>query len=84
MQSQWEVLVAAMRDSPITLKLQPKEAAEYDVSVRLEPSGDGTRLTWEHTGFTGVDGFVVSRILGSVRRKMLREWRPAVLAAEAG
>ncbi|HWA26003.1 MAG TPA: ATP-binding protein [Lacunisphaera sp.] len=38
-QSQWEVLLAAGRDHPISLKLQPKEAAEFDVLVRLEPAG---------------------------------------------
>ncbi len=38
-QSQWEVLVAATRERAITLKLQPKEAAEFDVLVRLEPTG---------------------------------------------
>jgi len=39
-QSQWEVLLAATRERPITLRLQPKEAAEFDVLVRLEPTGD--------------------------------------------
>ena len=39
-QAQWDVLVAAAREQPITLKLQPKEAASFDVSVRLERSGD--------------------------------------------
>ncbi len=38
-QSQWEVLLAATRDRPITLKLRPKEAAEFAVLVRLEPTG---------------------------------------------
>ncbi len=38
-QAQWEVLLAATRERPITLKLQPKEAAEFDVLVRLEPTG---------------------------------------------
>src|SRR6478736_10424153 len=35
-QSQWEVLLAATLDRSIALKLQPKEAAELDVLVRLE------------------------------------------------
>jgi two-component system cell cycle sensor histidine kinase/response regulator CckA len=38
-QSQWEVLLAAARERPISLKLQPKEAAEFEVQVRLEPAG---------------------------------------------
>jgi uncharacterized protein YndB with AHSA1/START domain len=41
------------------------------VSYQLEPNGSGTRFTWEHTGFTGVGGFVVCSVLKSVRRKML-------------
>ena len=41
------------------------------VTCRLEPHEHGTRFTWEHTGFTGVGGFIVGKILASVRRKML-------------
>ena len=37
--SQWEVLVSAAQDRAIPLKLQPKEAAEFDVLVRLEKAG---------------------------------------------
>ncbi len=40
----------------------------------------GTRLTWEHTGFSGVEGVFMSRLLGRVRRRMLSEGLPAVLA----
>jgi PAS domain S-box-containing protein len=39
-QSQWEVLVAAAQAKPVVLRLQPKEAAPYDVVVRLEKSAD--------------------------------------------
>jgi hypothetical protein len=39
----------------------------------------GTRFTYEHTGFTGVGGFFLAKLLGSVRRKMLRVGLPAVL-----
>lgn len=49
------------------------------VTYRLEPHGDGTRFTCEHTGFTGASGFVISRILASVRRKMLGVGLRAVL-----
>ncbi len=38
-QSQWEVLLAAGQGHPISLRLQPKEAAAFDVNVRLEPAG---------------------------------------------
>jgi uncharacterized protein YndB with AHSA1/START domain len=50
-----------------------------EVTCRLEPHSGGTRLTFEHTGFSGVGGFVVSRILASVRKKMLGVGLPAVL-----
>ncbi|MFZ5494745.1 MAG: ATP-binding protein [Verrucomicrobiota bacterium] len=39
-QSQWEVLLAAAQAQPLTLRLQPKEAAAFEVSVRLEKGGD--------------------------------------------
>jgi uncharacterized protein YndB with AHSA1/START domain len=41
--------------------------------------GGGTRLVWEHTGFRGVEGVFMSRLLGRVRRKMLTEGLPRVL-----
>jgi uncharacterized protein YndB with AHSA1/START domain len=49
------------------------------VTYRLEPHENGTRFTWEHAGFTGLGGFVVSKILASVRKKMLGVGLPAVL-----
>jgi hypothetical protein len=44
----------------------------------------GTRLVYEHTGFTGVGGFggfFMAQLLGRVRRTMLRVGLPPVLAA---
>jgi two-component system cell cycle sensor histidine kinase/response regulator CckA len=38
-QSQWDVLLAAAVDRPITLRLQPKEAGEFNVLVRIEKNG---------------------------------------------
>jgi len=49
------------------------------VTNRLEPHAGGTRFTWEHTGFTGIGGFVMSRVLDRVRRKMLDVGFPRVL-----
>ena len=46
----------------------------------LEPAGDGTRFTWDHVGFTGLGGYLVSRVLNRVRAKMLDVGFPAVLA----
>jgi uncharacterized protein YndB with AHSA1/START domain len=41
------------------------------VTCAVEPAGNGTRLTWEHTDFAGIDGYMMSKLLGRVRRKML-------------
>jgi uncharacterized protein YndB with AHSA1/START domain len=50
------------------------------VTWRLEPRAGGTRLTCEHTGFTGLRGFLMAKLLGSVRRKMLDIGFPAALS----
>jgi uncharacterized protein YndB with AHSA1/START domain len=49
------------------------------VTYLLEPQPDGTRFTFEHTGFTGLGGFFMAKILGAVRTKMLSVGLPAVL-----
>jgi uncharacterized protein YndB with AHSA1/START domain len=49
------------------------------VAYHLEPHAGGTRFTYEHTGFTGIGGLFMSRLLGRVRRKMLTVGLPAVL-----
>ena len=51
-----------------------------EVIYRLEPHAGGTRFTFDHTGFSGIGGFAMSRLLGNVRRKMLTVGLPAVLA----
>jgi uncharacterized protein YndB with AHSA1/START domain len=59
-----------------------QESHEFsDVRYLLEETSGGTRFTWSHTGFTGVQGFAMSRLLGSVRRKMLTDGLPPVLEA---
>ena len=40
-----------------------------EVVYRLEPRAGGTRFTYEHTGFTGVGGFFMAKLLGQVRRR---------------
>jgi uncharacterized protein YndB with AHSA1/START domain len=51
------------------------------VTYSLEPTDGGTRLTFEHTGFTGVGGFVLAKLmLGPGWKKMLSSRLPAVLA----
>jgi uncharacterized protein YndB with AHSA1/START domain len=54
-----------------------------EVTYRLEPHDGGTRFTYRHTGFTGIGGFVMARLLGNVRRTMLTTGLPPVLAALA-
>jgi uncharacterized protein YndB with AHSA1/START domain len=54
--------------------------AQTLVTYHLEPAGPGTRFTYEHTGFTGPGGWFMAQFLGRVRRKMLTEGLPAVLA----
>lgn len=51
-----------------------------EVAYRLAPEPGGTGLVYEHTGFTGVGGFAMARLLGRVRRRMLRAGLPPVLA----
>jgi uncharacterized protein YndB with AHSA1/START domain len=50
-----------------------------EVTYRIQPAGAGTQFTYEHTGFSGIEGFVMSKLLGSVRRKMLAKGLPALL-----
>jgi uncharacterized protein YndB with AHSA1/START domain len=50
------------------------------VTYTLEPQSGGTRLSFEHTGFTGVGGFVLAKLMmGPGWRKMLQKAIPAVL-----
>lgn len=52
------------------------------VTWRIDPTPAGSRLTYDHTGFQGIDGLVMSRfVLGPIRRRMLRAGLPSVLAA---
>jgi uncharacterized protein YndB with AHSA1/START domain len=70
-------------DAPWRLRYTWQDAgggAITEVSYRLESHGEGTRFTYEHTGFTGLGGFLMERLLGRVRRRMLTDGLPAVLA----
>ena len=51
------------------------------VAYRLEPIAGGPRFTFDHTGFVGFGGFVVSRVLRRVRTRMLGVGLPALLSA---
>ncbi len=73
--------VDAPRFLHYTWKGDEDTRAVTNVTYRLEPTAAGTRFTWTHTGFTGLGGLAMSKLLGNVRRKMLGDGVPAVLAA---
>ncbi|MEU1518389.1 SRPBCC domain-containing protein [Streptomyces sp. NPDC005811] len=50
-----------------------------EVAYRIEPHDAGARFTYDHTGFTGAGGVLMTQVLGHVRRKMLRVGLSAVL-----
>jgi uncharacterized protein YndB with AHSA1/START domain len=50
------------------------------VTYRLEPHGSGTRFTFEHSGFTGIGGFFLAKlVMTPIRKKMFGVHIPAVL-----
>jgi uncharacterized protein YndB with AHSA1/START domain len=72
------------------LAVEPPRLLRYDwrnkesdkptvVTNRLEETAGGTRLTWDHTGFRGIEGAFMAWLLGRVRRKMLSEGLPGAL-----
>lgn len=71
-------------ESPVMLRHSWK-GDERDPSIvtwRIDPTAEGSRLTYDHTGFTGVDGIIMSKfVLGPIRRRMLRTGLPLVLDA---
>ena len=51
------------------------------VTYTLEPHAGGARLTFEHTGFTGIGGFILAKLMmGPGWKKMLGANIPEVLA----
>jgi uncharacterized protein YndB with AHSA1/START domain len=51
------------------------------VTFKLEPHAGGTRLTFEHAGYTGVGGFLLANLMMKPGwRKMFGATFPAVLA----
>lgn len=73
-------VLAAEEPSLLSFDWRNQESDEPSVvTYRLEETATGTRLTYRHTGFRGVGGFFMSRLLGRVRRTMLSEGLPAVL-----
>jgi uncharacterized protein YndB with AHSA1/START domain len=75
-----EVLAA---DEPTLLRYSwvgDEGARPTFVSYRIEETADGSRFTYAHTGFRGIPGLVMAKlVLGPVRRTMLDVGLPAVL-----
>lgn len=55
------------------------ERPTMTVTWLLQPENGGTRLRLEHTGFVGVGGFLLSFMMGSGWKKMLRTKVPNIL-----
>jgi uncharacterized protein YndB with AHSA1/START domain len=56
------------------------EGAATQVSYLLEPHRGGTRFTFEHTGFTGIGGFLLAKlVMTPIRKKMFGVRISAVL-----
>jgi uncharacterized protein YndB with AHSA1/START domain len=69
-------------DAPRLLRYDWRNKESDDPTIvtnRLEEIPGGTRLTWDHAGFRGIEGYFMARLLGRVRRKMLSEGLPATL-----
>jgi uncharacterized protein YndB with AHSA1/START domain len=77
-----EVLESA---PPSLLRFSWRGDDDGDVTVvtyRLAPYAGGTRFSYTHTGFRGVGGFLMAKVvLGPVRKKMLDVGLPGVLDA---
>ncbi|APR87624.1 hypothetical protein A7982_12973 [Minicystis rosea] len=57
------------------------EGDTMELTYRLDPHGSGTRLTFAQTGFKGIGGlFVAKLVMTPVRKKMFGKNLPAVLA----
>ena len=71
-------------DAPVLLRYTwqgDENGAITTVTYRLQATSTGTEFTWDHTGFSGLQGMMMSKLLGNVRRKMLTDGVPPVLAA---
>jgi uncharacterized protein YndB with AHSA1/START domain len=75
------IAVDAPRSMRYTWRGDKDSDAVTEVGYLLEETANGTRFTWQHTGFTGPGGFAMSKLLGKVRRKMMTDGLPPVLAA---
>lgn len=75
------VSVDAPRSMHYTWKGDQESDDVTNVTYLLEEIAGGTRFTWHHTGFTGVGGYAMAKLLASVRKRMLTRGVPPVLEA---
>jgi uncharacterized protein YndB with AHSA1/START domain len=71
-------------EPPVSLRhtWQGDEHEPSIVTWQIVRTETGSRLTYDHTGFSGVDGLIMSKfVLGPIRRRMLTRGLPAVLEA---
>jgi hypothetical protein len=67
-------------DSGAGARIGDDDGKQTFVAYSLAPHGAGTRLTFEHTGFSGIGGFVLTRfIMGPGWKTMLSKALAAVL-----
>ena len=63
-----------------TWRNEEESPVATEVCYRLTETAAGTCFVWDHSGFVGPGGFALSRLLGRVRRTMLTDGVPPVLA----
>jgi uncharacterized protein YndB with AHSA1/START domain len=69
-------------DAPHQLKYSWRNHPDDEptfVSYELTETSVGTTFEYDHTGFKGLGGLFMSKLLGRVRRKMLADGLPRVL-----
>ena len=51
-----------------------------EVAYRIDPRVRGARFTFEHTGFTGIGGFLIAKaLIAPIRKRMFGSLFPALL-----
>lgn len=74
-------LASTWSSAPTPRPTAKTKRVETTVTWTIEPAGAGTRLVLEQSGFKGVGGFLLSRlIMGPGWKRMLRTLLPRVLA----
>jgi hypothetical protein len=71
-------------DDDVVAIALPAHVAADEVFPRIRQcpgrAVDAARNAYEHTGFSGIGGFVMAQLFGRVRRNMLTDGLPSTLA----